>query len=355
MDESYDVVIVGGGAAGLSAALALARSRRSVLVVDAGAPRNAPAGHVHNYLTRDGMAPGDLLAAGRAEVASYGGQVVTGTVTSAQVLDGGTGFRVVLADGRAVRSRRLLVTTGLVDELPDVPGVAERWGRDVLHCPYCHGWEVRDQAIGVLASGPMAVHQALLFRQLSADVTLFLHTAPEPSGEQREQLAARRIAVVDGEVAALQVTGDQLTGVQLRSGEVYPRQAVVVAPRFTARADVFTSLGLEPIEQQVDGHVIGSYVPADPTGATAIPGVWVAGNVADLRAQVISAAAAGLTTAAVINADLVAEDARQAVAAHLGHPFPAAPFSDASSLDAFSGDAEREVCERVLGDRRHGV
>jgi hypothetical protein len=235
----------------------------------------------------------------------------------------------------------------------------------------------------------MAVHQALLFRQLSADVTLFLHTAPEPSGEQREQLAARRIAVVDGEVAALQVTGDHLTGVQLRSGEVYPRQAVVVAPRFTARADVFTSLGLEPIEQQVDGHVIGSYVAADPTGATAIPGVWVAGNVADLRAQVISAAAAGLNTAAVINADLVAEDARQAVAVQRdlslsaasvsaasvsaasvsAVPSSASPFSassaspvsadglsvDGFSVDGFSVDAEREVCERVLGDRRHGV
>jgi thioredoxin reductase len=119
---------------------------------------------------------------------------------------------VELADGRTVSARRLLVTTGLVDELPEVPGVAELWSRDVLHCPYCHGWEVRDQAIGVLASGPMAVHQALLFRQLSADVTLFLHTAPEPSGEQREQLAARRIAVVDGEVAALQVTGAPASG-----------------------------------------------------------------------------------------------------------------------------------------------
>jgi thioredoxin reductase len=305
---------------------------------------------VHNYLAREGITPSDLLAAGRAEVASYGGEVVTGTVTSAQPLNGAH-FRVVLADGRAVLSRRLLVTTGLVDELPDVPGVVERWGRDVLHCPYCHGWEVRDQAIGVLASGPMAVHQALLFRQLSADVTLFLHTAPDPTGEQREQLAARGIAVVDGEVAALQVTDDQLTGVQLRSGEVFPRQAVVVAPRFTARADVLTSLGLEPVEQQVEGHVIGSYVPADPTGATAVPGVYAAGNVADLRAQVISAAAAGLNTAAAINADLVAEDARQAVAAYRSAPFSVDPFS----VDPFSVDAEREVCERVLGDRRHGV
>ena len=342
MDEKYDVVVVGGGAAGLSAALTLARARRSVLVVDAGAPRNATAGHVHNYLAREGVAPADLLAAGRAEVTGYGGEVVTCRVVSAQRLRGGM-FRVVLADGRVVLARRLLVTTGLVDELLDVPGVAQRWGRDVLHCPYCHGWEVRDRAIGVLASGPLAVHQALLFRQLSADVILFLHTAPAPGPAEREQLAARGIAVVDGEVAALEVTGDRLTGVRLRCGEVIPRQALVVQPRFMARADVLISLGLEPADQHIGGHVVGSCVPADPTGATAVPGVWVAGNVTDLRAQVISAAAAGLNTAAAINADLVAEDARDAVAAHRGRREP------------FSARAEREVCELVLAGRRHGL
>jgi thioredoxin reductase len=345
MDEKYDVVVIGGGPAGLSAALTLARARRSVLVVDAGAPRNSPAGHVHNYLAREGVAPADLLAAGRAEVTGYGGKVMTGNVSSAQRLDG-AGFRVFLEDGAGLQcldARRLLVTTGLVDELPEVSGVAERWGRDVLHCPYCHGWEVRDRAIGVLASGPLAVHQSLLFRQWSADVTLFLHTAPDPTDEQWEQLAARGITLVGGEVAALQVTDDRLTGVRLRSGEVIPRQAVVVSPHFTARADVLTSLGLEPTEQQVGGHVVGSSVSSDPSGATAVPGVWVAGNIADLRAQVISAAAAGLNTAAAINADLIAEDTRHAVAAHR------------SRREPFSAQAEREVCERVLGDRRHGL
>jgi thioredoxin reductase len=246
---------------------------------------------------------------------------VTGTVISAKAAGGQDGetdaarFRVILADDQAVLARRLLITTGLVDELPDVPGLAERWGRDVLHCPYCHGWEVRDQAIGVLAGGPLAVHQALLFRQWSADVTLFLHNQPAPGQDEREQLDARGITVVDGEVATLEVTGDQLSGVRLRSGEVVPCQAVVVAPRFTARADVLASLGLQAAEQEMGGHVIGSQVPADPDGATAVAGVWVAGNVADLRAQVISAAAAGLNAAAAINADLIAEDVRTAVAA----------------------------------------
>ena len=163
--ESYDVVVVGGGAAGLSGALGLSRARRSVLVLDAGAPRNAPADGVHNYLGREGTPPGELLAIGRAEVEGYGGRVVPATVRTARRLDGDVlDFAVELEDGREVRARRLLVTTGLVDELPPVPGVAEQWGRGVAHCPYCHGYEVRDQPIGVLATSAMGVHVALLWR-----------------------------------------------------------------------------------------------------------------------------------------------------------------------------------------------
>src|SRR3712207_715787 len=170
MDERYDVVVVGGGAAGLSGALALSRARRTVLVVDAGAPRNARAGHVHNYLGREGTPPAELLAIGREEVAGYGGEVTSGEV--ARIERGDDGFRVDLTDGRAVSARRLLVTTGLVDELPDLPGVRELWGRDVLHCPYCHGWEVRDRAVGIVATGPLGVYAALLWRQWTPDVTL---------------------------------------------------------------------------------------------------------------------------------------------------------------------------------------
>jgi thioredoxin reductase len=314
VDERYDVVVIGGGAAGLSGALALARARRSVLVVDSGDPRNAPAGQVHNYLGRDGVAPGELLAAGRAEVAGYGGEVVSGRVTSTRRQEDGGDIALVLDDGHEVLARRLLLATGLVDELPDLPGVRDRWGRDVLHCPYCHGWEVRDRAIGVLGGGPTAVHQALMWRQWSPDVTLFRHTGPAPSPEEAEQLAARGIRVVDGEVAGLDVTADALSGVRLTSGEVVARQAVVVAPLFAARDDLPAGLGLELVDLQMNGYVIGRHVAADPTGATAVPGVWVAGNVADLRAQVISAAAAGLNAGAMINADLIAEDTALAVA-----------------------------------------
>jgi thioredoxin reductase (NADPH) len=315
-DHRYDVVIIGGGAAGLSGAVTLARSRRSVLVVDAGQPRNAPADGVHNYLGREGTPPAELLAIGRTEVTGYGGEVVPGVVTAARRADDGT-FRVSLDDGREVAARRLLVATGLRDELPDLPGITERWGRDVLHCPYCHGWEVRDQAIGILATGPMAVHQALLFRQLSDDVVLFRHTAPEFPVEDADQLVALGIRAVDGEVAGIEVADDRLTGVRLVSGEVVPRSVVVVAPRFTANDAVLASLGLAATEQEMRGHVVGSAVPTvDPTGATAVPGVWVAGNLSDMSAQVVVSAAAGMRAGAMINADLVMEDARRAVAAH---------------------------------------
>jgi len=308
--DGCDVVVAGGGAAGLSGALMLARSRRSVVVIDAGAPRNAPAEGVHGLLARDGMPPAELLERGRAEVRGYGGQVVAGQVSTAE--HDGNGFAVTLADGRVVRARRLLVATGLVDELPGIPGLRERWGRDVVHCPYCHGWEVRDQAIGVLASGPTAVHQALLFRQLSPDVVLFSHTMPPPDGEDARLLAARGVRVVPGEVASLEITGDQLTGVRLSDGTVVARHVLAVAPRMVARAGFLAALGREPMR---DPRGVGEYIAADPTGLTAVPGVWVAGNVTDLAAQVGGAAAAGALAGAAINLDLVTEEAQEAAAA----------------------------------------
>ena len=136
--QHCDVAVIGGGAAGLAAALQLSRSRRSVVVVDAGEPRNAPAAHMHGYLGHDGLPPGELLAIGRTEVYSYGGTILEGTATSLERAD--DGFRVGLADGTALHARRVMMATGLIDELPDIPGLAEQWGRGVLHCPYCHGW-----------------------------------------------------------------------------------------------------------------------------------------------------------------------------------------------------------------------
>jgi len=315
-NENYDVVVVGGGAAGLNGALALARSRRSVLVVDAGDPRNAPAGYVHNFLSRDGTPPSELYAAGRAEVRRYGGLVEAGRVT-ALARDGERfGVRIGVRIGaraseRTVAARRLLVATGVRDVLPDVPGLAARWGIDVLHCPYCHGWEVRDQRIGILSTGPAAVHQALLFQQLSPHVTLLRRTGPGPDAEQLGQLAALGVTVADGEVEQVEAGPGGLTGVRLAGRGHLPLDALVVAPRYQARAELLEPLGLKPAEVLLGEHPVGARIEADRTGATAVPGVWVAGNLTDPQAQVIAAAAGGLMAGAAINFDLVLEEARR--------------------------------------------
>ena len=312
--DGYDVVVIGGGPAGLNGALMLARSRRSVLVIDAGSPRNGPADGVHGLLGHDGIPPAELLERGRDEVRRYGGSITSGEAVGAT--QNGDGFIVELSGGTSVRARRLLVTTGLVDELPDLPRVRERWGRDVLHCPYCHGWEVRDRAIGVLASGPNSTHQALLFRQLSDDVMYFSHKMP-PEDEQAQQLASRGIRVVDGEVKSLEIVDDHLTGVQLRDGVVVARDVLVVSPRMVAQAGFLADLGLTPTEHPSG---LGEHITVDPSGLTNVPGVWAAGNVTDLAAQVGTSAAAGAWAAIRINVDLVDEETRRAVVDSHGIP-----------------------------------
>jgi thioredoxin reductase len=253
-------------------------------------------------------------------VRRYGGEVVAGTVTEllvdpvAQAQDR-VGYVVRTADGAQVGARRVVVATGLVDVLPDVPGIAERWGRDVLHCPYCHGYEVRDRAVGVLGTGSLAVHQAQLFRQWSADVTLFLHTAPAPDPQEREGLEARGIALVDEEVVGLEVVDDRLRGVRLTSGTVVARDVLVTGAPMRARGDLLASLGVPAVELEFRGAVVGEEVSAGTTGETSLRGVYVAGNVADVRAQVVHAAAAGVLVGANLNADLVGEDTAVAVAA----------------------------------------
>ena len=288
----------------------LARARRSVLVIDSGHPRNAPASGVHGLLGLDGTPPGELLERGRAEVRRYGGEVLSDEVVTAA--KDGAGFQVTLAGGGTVGARRLLVTTGLVDALPDVPGVRERWGKDVLHCPYCHGWEVRDSAIGVLATDSRALHLTQLFRQWSDDIVLFCNEQAPPGGEEAEKLAARGIRVVEGEVTALEIAGDRLVGVRLKDGSVVARDALAVSTRMVARAGFLSSLGLHP-EEHPSG--MGEHIRVDATGRTEVAGVWAAGNVADIAAQVGAAAAQGAFAAAQINFDLVNEDTELAVLA----------------------------------------
>ncbi|WP_373284271.1 NAD(P)/FAD-dependent oxidoreductase [Nocardia paucivorans] len=332
-NDDYDVVVAGGGAAGLNGALMLARARRSVLVIDAGEPRNAPASGVHGLLGREGMPPTELLERGRTEVRGYGGRVESGQIVA--VSRDAAGFTVTLADGRAVRARRLLIATGLVDELPDIPGLRQRWGRDVLHCPYCHGWEVRDRAIGVLSTGPMSVHQALLFRQWSEDIVFFTHTRPEPTKAEAERLAARGIRVVEGEVAGLDIVDDRLVGIRLGDGAVVAREAVAVTPRMVARAEFLDGIGLRAVEHPSGA---GPHIPADATGRSEVPGVWVAGNVTDPSAQVGAAAAAGAFAGAQINADLVEEETQRAVAAYRAG---SAPGTNAAQGQPVTGAGRR--------------
>ncbi|GAA3519510.1 NAD(P)/FAD-dependent oxidoreductase [Actinocatenispora rupis] len=302
----HDVLVVGGGAAGLSAALVLTRARRRVLVVDAGNPRNAPAAHLHGYLSRDGAAPAELLSAGRAEVAGYGGEIRTGTVTA--VTRTGDGFHAVLAGGSAVTARRLVLAGGVRDELPDIPGLAERWGRDVLHCPYCHGYEVADRPIGVLG-GPMTTHRAQLLRQWSADVVLFPHTA-EVSAEDRAMLDAIGVRVVDGRVTGVTVEDDHLTAVRLADGTEHPRAALFAGSRMQVDRTLPDALGLALREGPT-----GTWIDTDETGRASVPGVWAVGNAADPPGQLITAAAAGARAGAMVNADLIEQDAATAVRA----------------------------------------
>jgi thioredoxin reductase len=305
--NQHDVIVIGGGAAGLSAALVLSRARRRVLVVDGGEPRNAPAAQMHGFLSRDGMPPSELVAVGRDEVESYGGEVTEGSVATA--FRDHHAFTVTLRDGRTLSARRLLVATGLRDELPNVGGLRERWATDVLHCPYCHGYEVRDQRLGVLGGSPEAVKYAQIVRQWSHDVVLFT-AASALTDDEREQLTARAIGIVEGRVESVVVEDDRLRGLALRDGQFVPRDVVFVPPRFVPNDQLLIDLGCE-----VDD---AGWVVTDPVGLTTTPGVWAAGNVRNPRAQVITAGGEGSAAAMAINADLVDEDISSALRDHRG-------------------------------------
>ncbi|MFE2382762.1 NAD(P)/FAD-dependent oxidoreductase [Streptomyces misionensis] len=303
MAARHEVIVVGGGAAGLSAALVLGRARRRTLVVDAGEPRNTPSPHMHGYLTRDGMSPADFLAAGRREIARYGVELVRDRVVDASRDE--DGFAVVLAGGNTVRARQLVVATGLRDELPPLPGLAERFGRDVLHCPYCHGWEARDLPTGVLATSALSVHQALIVTQWSKDVRLFLHLMPEAelTDEDLRRLAAAGVEVVPGEVAGLVVADDRLTGVRLADGTVHDRAVLYTAPRPVPQNELFVRLGAELRETP-----FGAYPVIDERGLTTVPGLWAAGNASGFAEQVVNAASRGYRAGSAINGELLFAD-----------------------------------------------
>ncbi len=288
----FDVAIIGGGPAGLSAALVLARARRTVAVIDGGHPRNAPASHMHGFLSRDGTPPGELVAAGRAEIARYGAHLLVGDVARAR-----RGFVVDLADGRQIACRRLVLATGVSDDLPIVAGLRARWGADVLHCPYCHGWEVRDQPLCVIGHRAGSVQHALLVRQWSADVTYVTHTSP-PTDRERAALDACGIRIVDARATTVLTHRGRFDGIGLADGAAVACAAVFVRP--SPRPNTAHLLDELAVAVDADGFPV-----VDHNGRTDVPGVWAIGNLADPRMQVISAVGSGSTTAIDINSDLV--------------------------------------------------
>ncbi|MFD1713705.1 NAD(P)/FAD-dependent oxidoreductase [Amnibacterium flavum] len=305
--KNWDVIIVGGGSAGLSAALMLVRARRQVLVLDGGEPRNRTAPHMHAVLSRDDYSPLDLLADGRREVEGYGGTILEDGVTGAEIVR--DGFAVTTGSGARHTARRLLVATGLRDALPEVDGLAEQWGTGVVTCPYCDGWEVRDRRIAVLGSGGHGVLKAQMLRQWSADVVYLTNGSTPPTAEERAGLDARGIRVEERRIRRIVARGGDLSGIETEEGETIPVDSIFVNPSSVPQDDLLVGLGA------TRSALMGvPFVAVDPTGLTSVPGVWAAGNVVNPAAGVPVAMGAGSSAGAAINMDLIGEDIRAAAA-----------------------------------------
>ncbi|MCU1632643.1 MAG: NAD(P)/FAD-dependent oxidoreductase [Micrococcaceae bacterium] len=302
--QRYDVVIIGGGVSGLSAALVLGRARRTVAVIDTGKPRNAPADAAYGFITRDGTAPDHLVALARRDLDPYGVTFFDGTAEDAR--EDGEGWSVAISGGTSVEGRHIVIATGLRDVLPEVPGAREAWGRGLLQCPYCHGWEVRDQALGVLGSTPTSLHQALLVRQWSDDVTFFPHDLAPLSEDDERRLRTRGIRIMEGHVQGLVLgpigdgTPRPLRGVQLDDGPLVPCSAVFCEPGSDAGLPLLDALGCD---MRDDGCVV-----TDDIGRTSVERVWAVGNAADPAAQLVPAAGDAYRVAVAINALLVEEE-----------------------------------------------
>jgi thioredoxin reductase len=296
--DRYDAVIVGGSFAGLAAAMQLARARRRILVVDAGRPRNRFSPASHGFLGQDGRTPAEILATGRAEVLAYPtASYRSDEVTSARAVD--DGFELALASGAVVQARRLVLATGVADELPDVPGLRERWGVTVLHCPYCHGYEVADRRLGVLARSETASHQAELLTHWSADVTLFANGFAV-AGEARAALAARGVRIEERRVVAIEGDAPAIAGVRLEDGEVVPMGALFTGLQARMASPLAAQLGCA-----FEDGPFGEMITTDAQKRTTVPGVFACGDAARVPPNATLAAADGVLAGGAAHQSLV--------------------------------------------------
>jgi thioredoxin reductase len=303
MDTTWDCIVVGAGAAGLSAALVLGRARRRTLVVDAGGQSNRDATGIGGLLGHDGRAPAELYAAGRDELAAY----PTVQLRSGEVLGGerqDAGFVLELADGSREVTRRVLLATGMDYRFPALPGIAERWGRSVFHCPFCHGWEVRDQPLGVLDRGAAGVNRALLLRVWSDDVTLLADGPAELEAHDAERLRAAQVTVDERRVAGLRGPERSLTAITFADGGEHPCRGLLVPVTLHQRSALAEQLGAAAADP---GPVVVDAIEVDAAFHTNVPGIFAAGDVSPQMPSVANAVAAGSSAAARIVHDLIAE------------------------------------------------
>jgi thioredoxin reductase len=304
MDPSWDCIVVGAGPAGLNAALVLGRARRRVLVLDSGAPRNYATHEMHGVLGHDGLDPADLRARGRAELARYGVEVVTADIEAAEVLDGAIGLT---RGDTAELTRTVILATGMLDEVPDIPGFDDVWGTSAHTCPYCDGFEHRDERLAVLAAGARGEHLALLLRQWSDDVVLLTDGPHGLAADQLARVRARGVRVIETPVAGLDSENGRLRRVHLENGQTLDRDALFFYVGWRLRNDLGRALGCHLRD---DGSIA-----VDADQATTIDRVYAAGNSTDPRALVPTAAGAGVAAAVAVNARLSIEDADRAFAA----------------------------------------
>jgi thioredoxin reductase len=303
MNETWDCIVVGAGAAGLSAGLVLGRARRTTLIVDAGEQSNLAAEAVGGFLGADGRPPAELYDRARAGLEPYPsvelrpGSVVDGSVE-------GPGFALRTEAGESLRARTVLIATGMEYRPPELPGIGERWGRSVFHCPFCHGWEVRGGRLGVLDSGEGAVHRGLLLTSWSDDVTVYTNGEPEPADPA---LAAAGVAIDERPITELVGTGAELEAVRFADGSEQACDAMLVPVTMHQRTDLAARLGVGLGEP---GPIAADAIRADDRGITTVPGLFAAGDVTGRMPSVANAVASGSNAAAAVVQHLTAAPSR---------------------------------------------